>query len=257
MKNSDNFDIVKLSHDSPIPLYYQIEQKIIENIKNGELKPGDQILTEEKMQKKFNVSRATVRKAIEKLVYEGILEKRPPKGTVVAKPKIEEAMYGVHSFTNSILKTNKTLTSKIIEFKKIQGNKMINEKLDVLNSSSLIFIKRIRMIEDTPICIEDWYAPYEYFPDLNTNMFSDKGYEQSTYYILNKYYNIKMKKIHDVMSAVTLNKDDASLLGLAVNSPVLLRQRISYDENDRKVVYSSGKYIIKIALDFYSNNDNE
>lgn len=256
MKNSDSFEKTKLSHNIPIPLYYQIVQIITEQIKSGELKPGDQILTEEKLQQKFDVSRATVRKAISELVYSGLLEKQYSKGTIVAAPKIEEAMYGVHSFTASTLKANKSLTSKMLEFKEVFNNNSVNSKLGIPASESLMYFKRVRYIDGTPICVEEWYAPSKHLDNFTIDLFSDEGIEQSSYHILHNHYNISIKSVHDIMSAVAIDdEEDASLLNSCIGMPVLLRQRISYDENKQPMVYSSGRYLIKIVLDFFSDDN--
>ncbi len=257
MKNSDSFEKTKLSHHTPIPLYYQIVQIISEQIKSGELKPGDQILTEEKLQQKFDVSRATVRKAISELVYSGLLEKQYSKGTIVAAPKIEEAMFGVHSFTTSTLNANKSLTTKILEFKEIFNNDYVNSKLGIGNTEPLMYIKRVRYIDNAPVCVEDWYAPSKYLDNFNKDLFSEEGIKQSSYHILQINYNIFIKSVHDVMSAVAIDdEEDAALLNSCIGMPVLLRQRISYDEEKRPMVYSSGRYLIKIVLDFFSDDNN-
>ena len=54
----------EIDKDTPVPLYYQISQQIRDQIEAGELKPGDRLPTEKELQEEFEVSRATVRRAI-------------------------------------------------------------------------------------------------------------------------------------------------------------------------------------------------
>src|SRR5690606_12704122 len=76
----------------PTPLYYQLQTILNTKIDNGDWQPGDLIPTENELIKMYNVSRTTVREAINALVNEGKLEKRQGRGTTVCKPKIVETL---------------------------------------------------------------------------------------------------------------------------------------------------------------------
>jgi GntR family transcriptional regulator len=248
-----NIERIDLNRDMPIPLYYQISQMIRQEISSGELKPGDKILTEEKLQTQFDVSRATVRKAISDLVYDGLLEKRASKGTIVATPKVEETMYGVVSFTASTLQNNKSLRTEIIDFKVISNIFEIAEKLEIPESETVYYIKRIRYIDGHPVTIEDWYSPTKFLPGFSADLFTSEGEGQSSYSLIQKKYKFNLVSIHDIMSAVLLDPEESKLLDCRKGTPALLRQRVTYDENRVPIVYSSGRYLIKISLDFYAD----
>lgn len=243
----------ELEKNVPIPLYYQIEQYLREQIESGELKPGDQILTEEKLRLKFGVSRATVRRAIADLVYEGLLERNYSKGTIVKQPKITQGLFEATSFTSDIMKQGKVITTKILEFKKISGYKAINRMLQLDKNDLLHMIKRVRYVDDVPVCVEETYMPVKLLPDLSPEFFTEEGLNQSTYHVLREHYNLVITHIDDTMSAEAAGEKDAILLDIPNNSPVLLRQRISYDSWDRPLAYSNGRYIIQINFSFNSN----
>jgi GntR family transcriptional regulator len=246
-------DQFELEKNIPIPLYYQIEQFLREQIESGELKPGDQILTEEKLRLKFGVSRATVRRAIADMVYEGLLERNYSKGTVVTQPKITQGLFEATSFTSDILKSGKVITTKILEFKRISGDKSLNQIFSLEKEDLLHFLKRVRYVDDIPVCVEETFMPVKLLPDLSLDFFTEEGLSQSTYHVLQEHYNIVIRHIDDTMSAETAGEKDAILLDIPNNSPVLLRQRISYDSWDRPLAYSSGRYIIKVNFSFNSN----
>lgn len=247
-------DKFELEKNMPIPLYYQIEQFLREQISSGELKPGDQILTEEKLCLKFGVSRATVRRAIADLVYEGLLERNYSKGTVVKQPKIIQGLFEATSFTSDIMKSGKVITTKILEFRKILADKFLCQTLQIDKEDYLHFIKRVRYVDDIPICVEEIYLPVKLLPDFSKELFSEEGMNQSTYHVLQEHYGILVKHIDDTMSAETAGDKDAILLDISSNSPVLLRQRISYDSFDRPLSYSHGRYIININFSFHAKN---
>lgn len=68
----------------PIPLYYQLKQMIKRDIEKGKYKPGDRLPTEQELCERFDISRQPVRHALTELVYEGILYRKPGRGTFVS-----------------------------------------------------------------------------------------------------------------------------------------------------------------------------
>lgn len=239
-----------LNKNSPIPLYYQIAQHIRSQIESGELRPGDKILTEHQLQEKYGVSRATVRRAISDLVYEGILERRRAKGTVVSLPKLEETLNGLGSFTNDILKRKMKIESKILDFFIMPVSKTIAQYLQLEQNEKLAAMKRVRIVDGKAVGVENWYAPLKLFPGLKLSLFKEKGIEQSTYYMLQKEYGVQFSRSVDTISAVALEDEDAKLLKVDKGMPVMLRTRISYTSTNIPAIYVRGRYIIKLVINF-------
>lgn len=74
------------SASTSIPLYEQVKDIIKKEIEAGQLQPGDKILTERELSKKYNVSRITTIRALSDLGREGILKRLQGKGSFVAEP---------------------------------------------------------------------------------------------------------------------------------------------------------------------------
>src|SRR3989304_3864057 len=85
-----------------VPLYRQIKADLLEQIKSGQLPPGERIESELELMARYGVSRATVRQALGQLVAEGYLEIRRGLGTYVATPKLEQGLGGFYSFSREI-----------------------------------------------------------------------------------------------------------------------------------------------------------
>lgn len=237
-----------IGKDAPIPKYYQIELYLREQIASGKLRPGDKILTEQQLCEKFKVSRSTVQRAISKLVFEGLLTRNYSKGTIVTKPKVTQSLSETLSFTKSILKMNKEITTKILNFKEIQSGKFLSDILEIDNEEHVYLIKRVRYVEGMPVCVEEVYLPVKLVPGMSINFFEENGMNQSIYHILNEKYNIIVEHVKDTISAVLVDERDATLLGVGIKSPALLRKRISYDRQYRPLMFSSGRYIIELHL---------
>jgi GntR family transcriptional regulator len=66
---------MRLNENSPVPLYYQLENMIREEIEGGKYDPGDKIPSERELSEIVGLSRMTIRKAINNLVEKGILKR--------------------------------------------------------------------------------------------------------------------------------------------------------------------------------------
>ena len=91
----------RIDKSVPIPLYFQLKELILAEIKEGRYKSGDLIPTEKEISDAFQISRTTVRQAITELVQEGRLYRVKSKGTFVAQPKItQEFIRKIESFND-------------------------------------------------------------------------------------------------------------------------------------------------------------
>jgi len=94
-----NFEI---DHNSPIPLYLQIEQKLRELITEDEYKKGKLLPNEVDLSRQLGISRNTLRQAINKLVMDGLLVRKKGKGTKVAEPNVSSRAMNWFSFTHEM-----------------------------------------------------------------------------------------------------------------------------------------------------------
>jgi len=77
-----------IDRNSPVPLYYQVKQSLLENLENGTWKPGDLVPSEQELQETYGVSRITVRQALSELTHEGRFERHRGQGTFVANKQL-------------------------------------------------------------------------------------------------------------------------------------------------------------------------
>lgn len=92
-----------LDKNTPIPLYFQLEKLIMEEIENGAYPVGSVIPTEKELSQMFGISRTTVRQAIADLVRKEQLYRIKSKGTFVARPKISQGfIQSIQSFDEDV-----------------------------------------------------------------------------------------------------------------------------------------------------------
>lgn len=242
-----------LENNTAIPLYAQLKEKIISDINNETLKYGDKIETEQEIMKKYNLSRITVRRTISELVAEGYLVKKQGKGTFVIKNKIERKIINtsdslkIMSFTKELKENNIKASSKIIELKIIPGIEEFNQKLGLTKNSKLIFMKRVRYANDSPMTIEENYFSYDKFKGL-----LEEKIEGSLYELLEKKYNvIPTRSSRQEIEIVKSDEEQSKLLNVPTFEPLFYFSGVTYDENDipihiakRYIIGSKYKFIV-------------
>ena len=236
-----------LDKDTPIPLYYQIRQQIKQQIQSGELKPGDQLPTENELQEEFGVSRNTVRQAISGLVYEGLVERRRSIGTVVAKKKFQENLMGLNGFTCEVVGRGSVPQVEILEFEYVHCPPDLLGPLQLEFGELIVSMLRLRIVDGEKVALEDWHAPSRLLPGINLSYFQETGEDQSTYHVMQTRYGIRVTRAYDTMTPVTLEKREADLLEVEEFSPALQRTRISFTEQDVPICYSSGVFVTTIT----------
>lgn len=221
-----------LNRKVPIPLYYQLKEIIREQIEEGILAPGDLLPSERELSEKYGISRPTVRQALKELVYEGLLTREKGRGTFVAKPKLE---YGFiqHfvTFYEDMAQRGYTLKTRVLRRELQDPPKRIAKALQLKEGEKIIFIERLRFVEDEPVVWVQNHIPHHLCPGLLEEDLTDR----SLYRLLTERYNLKPQWAEVSLEPVLATDRDAELLGLEPKAPVLLMENITYDVSNRPI----------------------
>jgi len=225
-----------IDHSSPLPYYFQLKELLIEEIKKGRLKPGQQIPSEFKLCEQFRVSRTVVRQAISSLVQNGHLNREKGRGTFVTKPKITENLF--QNLTGSyedMLARGIKLVTKVLEQTKWEADSEILKRLKLEPGEPVIKIKRLRFISSEPIALVTTYLPYKICPPLLEENLTN----QSLYGVLEEKYALRIAHGRRSLEAVSADRKTAALLGVKVGTPLMLLNSISYLADGRPIEYFS------------------
>ena len=136
------------------PVYIQIHNQIKKDIEAGVWAVGDRIPSERELALEFNVSRMTLRQAVQTLVEEGILERQVGAGTFVARKKVQEKMTGVTSFTELMKEQGKKPSSRTVSYLVTTPSLSEMERLKLKDDEKVLRMERIRYADEVPICFE-------------------------------------------------------------------------------------------------------
>lgn len=224
-----------LNKKSPIPVYYQLKNIILKKIKDGEFPAGSIIPSERDLAESLNISRMTVRQALNQLVVEGVLFREKGRGTFVSKSKIEQR--NIMSFSDTVRKKGLVPSTKLLYFSKEAERFDINELLDIGNDELVYVIKRLRLANDIPIAVEEVFIPEKYCPNLDR---FDLG--TSLYNLIKEEYSITIGYMDNNIEASLPSKEDKELLKITSNVPILRISGTSFTESGMKLSYERDVY---------------
>ncbi len=150
----------RLDKDVPIPLYFQLEKLILEEIDNGNYPVGSMIPTEMELSQMFGISRTTVRQAISDLVREEHLYRIKSKGTFVAHPKLVQGfIQSIQSFDDDVRSTGRTPSTEVLDLKLVELEPEVAQLMELPAGTKAIYLYRKRFADDEPIVRVETYLP--------------------------------------------------------------------------------------------------
>ena len=209
---------------SKSPLYYQLAEIIINDIKEKNLQENDRILTEREYCEKYNLSRSTVRQAIAYLEKKGYIYKVQGCGTFVSSRVMKQKLLKFYSFTEEAKKQGKTPSSKILSFKEKKADEKICKELNINKDDKVYELQRLRLADDEVVMYEKTYLLEKKMQGLSKNILL----ENPLYDILQNRYNISFTKATERFSVLLADENIAEILTIHQGSPIIRLQRWTY-----------------------------
>lgn len=221
-----------------IPKYFQLARILKERIQRQEYAGGEQIPSEAELCASFQVSRITVREAINRLVSEGYLERRQGKGTYVAHQKLRRNIARIYSFSNDMSHLGLEPSSRVLALRVEDAEAEDAERLKLPQENRRVtLISRVRLANKIPVLVETTLIP-EYLCSGLVEKDLESG---SLYGILTEQYSLVLQRAEETYEAIIMAKEDALLFGFdpAVPRPGLAIRNITYLQNGLPIEYTS------------------
>ena len=224
----------KLSSNGPSyqPLYKQVEEYVTQLIVEQRWKPGEMLPNEFQLADEFNVSQGTIRKALNILTSDKILERKQGVGTFVSERTSQNALYKffpiVADGNKPELPKSETLSRKVEV-----ATADVAENLQLKADEEVIVLSRKRKIDGELCILEDIYLPRKYFEGL----MEENDIPHTLYHFYQTNYHHTVHNISDRIKAVLANKSDAEQLNISVNDPLLTFTRIAHSLEGKLIEY--------------------
>ncbi len=217
-----------LNENSSMPLYQQLQHALREAIDKRILRPDEALPAERQLATDLAISRITVRKAIDGLVSEGLLVRRPGSGNFI-NTRIEKNFAKLTSFSEDMRARGRTPRS--VWLKRSEGTVTPDEALRLrLSPGAPVYrFHRIRYADDVPMCLEYATIVAEFLPSL-------ESVDVSMYDALEQAGNRPVRALQR-LSALLLNAEQAKLLQAQVGDAGLSVERLGFLRDGRAVEF--------------------
>ena len=215
-----------IDKNSPIPLYYQLKQIILAEVKAGNLKSNDRLPVEFDLCDMFGLSRTTVRQAISELVSEGYLYKEKNRGVFVAMPRAKvDSIYSTHYFNESAKAAGFTPSCRISAMQVIPANATVAKALQLKPGTDVIYVEKWCYANDILVAINEYYFVHP----LCSSVMDEKAYRKfSAYELLNQNAETYIGHISKTVSAYSASAEEARIFNIPEGAAMFLADDIGY-----------------------------
>jgi len=227
-----------------VPRHQAIEAYLREQI--AAHRPGDMLPTEKELCELFGVSRMTARQAVMRLAEAGLVRREPGRGTFVEQPRLLREVGMLLSFTRTMERQGKRASARLLEQSIEPAEPEVAGKLSLTDGAPVVRIRRMRLVEETPLALEVVVLPADRF-----------GWLSQTDLTGSLHVALEQRGIIPCAGAGTLtadvaDKEEAHLLGIPVGAPLLVERMVLQDQDGIPIQVGESRYAgQRYALDFH------
>ncbi|PKO10454.1 MAG: phosphonate metabolism transcriptional regulator PhnF [Chloroflexi bacterium HGW-Chloroflexi-2] len=239
-----------INHNNAIPKYFQLASILKSQIDEGEWKPRQSIPSERQLELQYKVSRPTVRQAIEYLEKLGYIYREHGRGTFVSPQKLQKKMLELTSFSEDLLRKGIQPSQIICSINHVVPSEKILSRLELPLESSVLRIERIRLGDEIPIGLQISYVVLGDDQQIDEDDLQQYG---SLYRVMEEKLNIIPTEADETLEVTLATPEEATLLQVKAGAPLLLNERLTYDQNRKpvefvKILYRGDRYQYIIRL---------
>lgn len=223
---------------SPVPLYQQVEKDLRRLIYRGKIQPGSPLPTEHELSQEYQVSRHTIRQALARLEADDLIHRGVGRGTIVKHRKNLSTLSVARSFTQEMHKRGLTADSRILKKYKSVVGKRLQSVLPDDQGASCMKLKRLRLADGQPVCLQHSTVLTTHCPDLMHHSFE----QNSLYKILSDHYQLYITDISYSLSAQLASSEIADLLQISHGDPVLAVSTTAFLKDGSAMEHSESFY---------------
>ncbi len=225
----------KIDHSSAVPLYQQAEELLRKLIEEEEYKKGKLLPKEVELSQKLNISRNTLRQAINKLVFEGLLVRKKGYGTKVAKKSLLIGAKNWLSFTQEMRAIGIEVHNFELHIEWKFPPEEVSAFFDIHPKTRVLCLERLRGKKGFPFV---YFISY-FNPSIPLT--GSENFNRQLYEILENDYKVIVKTSKEEVNASLAGKRGEKL-EIGAQDPILIRKRFVYDVNDMPVEFNIGYY---------------
>lgn len=230
--------VTPLDRSSPVPLWYQLQQALLQLIQNGDFGPDAALPSEKELESIYGVSRITVRRALGNLATAGYVVRESGRGTFVLPPKVRHSSERIGGLHDDLAAQGYRVEAKVLEQGRPPAPASVASRLGLEEGHPVLYVRRLVFADGEPILLSANYHNVE--PGIVFTR--DELESDSIFKLLEQKHGVVLRRADRTIEATVALESDAKLLGVPPNAPMLLVRLIVYDDLDRPVSYVRALY---------------
>lgn len=230
------------------PIYARIEAYIRQEIATGGLRTGARLPSEANLASQFATTRSTVTKALQRLVFEGLIVRRTGSGSFVASGGLSAVMDGarVRTFEEQLGKTEGEVTYKLMTWEARPSTKAEAERLGLRPATEVFHLERLRLVDGQVIGIEVRIIPNELGVRFTVEMMSGK----SIYRILSEELGLPVLGVAGQIRAALASSRQAQQLAVRRGAALLIREYTLLGKGGQPLIHGISLYRDDFRIDY-------
>lgn len=233
MLNDDVLEQLRPDADEAAPLYLQLVARIAGAIACGRLRDGQALPAERVLSEQLDISRTTVRKALDELIARGLITSRHGSGNFVCA-RLEQPLARLSSFSEDMLARGRRPGFTWVERGRHVPSPEETIALGLTAGEEVARFVRVRLADDEPLAIERAAIPARHLPE-------PRAVEGSLYAALTER-GLRPVRALQHLRAAAASASDARLLGIEPGSPVMATMRYGYLADGRAIEFTRSVY---------------
>lgn len=211
-------------HDERLPRYHRVREALNTAIAAHQWLPGVPLPTETELAKNHGVSIGTVRKAVDSLVSDGVLERFQGKGTFIRRPDFQSSLFRFFRHVSAD-GTVRVPESRILRREEAAMPAAVATALNLAIGTPAIRFTRLRSLDGKPLLLEDIFLPVDRFRPLLE--IDPREFGDLLYPLYEQYCGVIVTSARETLSAEAVTARHARLLALEVGAPVIVIERVA------------------------------
>jgi DNA-binding GntR family transcriptional regulator len=238
--------LIRVDRSSPVPLYFQVAQRLQELIESGRLAPGARLENEVALADRLGLSRPTMRQAIQYLVDKGLLVRKRGVGTQVVHARVRRTVE-LTSLYDDLHRTRQHPRTDVLSLAETVAPDDVAAALALPEGSTVVAVERLRYAQGEPLAVMRNYLPRGLLRLTAEQLAADGLYQ------LMRAAGLHLRLADQTIGARRATATEARLLGEARGAPLLTMVRTAYDDGGRAVehgvhAYRASLYSFELTL---------
>lgn len=218
-----------------VPRYQAIEADLSAQIATGELAPEARLPSEHELAERYDVSRMTVRQALDRLESSRLIVRLQGSGNFVSTAQVQgRHLSSLRSFSDDLIGARRKVSTRVLRLEVVPAPQAVAEVLHLTPGQEVIHFERVRLVDGHPAALQDSWIPYSVAPGLAR----DGVIGGSLYLTLRQRYGVKLQWADQIMTAAELTRRQGEVLEAAAGTAVLSTRRTTFSANGKPVEFA-------------------